>query len=450
MEHIEKFLKSSLVLLCFVSGLTYCKREIDPNIDPLQDGTLRIVSIAFPSLEDNSIVIDQKNHLVRVKLPALLPKQMIPKIVLTPNASIWGGMTNVRENYSNGLGFFLADSVFLPLVKRDDTLSTNPVVTYYFIPEATGPLTMGEVTHPLDYELYNDNNDAIWIPFSNLYGNKIPASFILKNRATGQEFSLKKEAMLKGVDQMTNHLGVYPNRISTLVPGTYDLIILDSQGKIFKVPQPVNVKIGPAYLEYSRIYFGHEVAAGANLNLHGYNLFEGHIALDLTDNTGKTVKLNNLVFENTGHHIIVPISSNLKPGQYILRMFQDGKWNELCYRVNIFKDEKKVSFIGTIGDTFAPCTLLKPIKIVKQKETFFTYTQIEAGTPRLKLVSKADNKEVFYGKVKPHTGGVDPPTVTLPKQVKLGLYTAYLEIIDDSGKLVSESIPCSQLINVIE
>ena len=45
-----------------------------------------------------------------------------------------------------------------------------PLTTYTVNLIAQAPLKIGTVASPIEYELYNGQNDEIHIPFSNLYG----------------------------------------------------------------------------------------------------------------------------------------------------------------------------------------------------------------------------------------------------------------------------------------
>lgn len=431
------------IICCIVLFIAVtCKSDIDPvNVDLMNDGTPRLQSIVFPGIPNDDVNIDQKNLLVKVKVPSLLPDDMIPEINLTENAALRGGMEFILENYSRGLGFFLGDSVMLNLVlKNPSPKFTDKVTTYFFRPLPSGPLHLFSLPDRFEHVLNNEETGYIWLGAENLYGNKLPKAIELVNKATGKKI-VQTGWMVKGYRNKSevNKLGIDLDPIQDLVPGIYDLTILNGDNERIAVQQPLIVKMGAAWIYYPLIYFGYQVTPGKNLALVGNNLFKGHVDMELVDENNSAIQLTDLVFSENGHALSIPIPRKLPEGQYILRLIQDQIKSDLCYRVNVFKSEEKPSYIGTIGDEIAPCSLTEPVNVARGVDIFFTFYTSVPGLARLRIVSVA-TASIYHGAVTPYSGGI-PPKLVIPDQVPTGLYVASLEIVGENGEVLVTSRP---------
>lgn len=359
-----------IICVTFLAFVLSCTPEPVPEEpNPLNDGKPRLVSLSFPGIPKEEIIIDQKNYIVKVKVPSTISKDMMPTISLTDNAALHGGMEFIFDTYHQGVGLLMGDSVMLRLVYKNDPEFSVPVATYFFIPIPNGPLQIAGQTNPVEHTLYNDDFGFSWLSCENLYGNKLPKSFQLVNKETKEKIN-QVGRMVKGRGNQVNQLGLELDAIQDLIPGSYDLTLFGSSGESLTFQQSINVKMGPALLEYPAIYFGINGVAGKILELNGINLFEKHIAIEVLDSLGKSSKLTDLEFARNGHSLTVKLPYLLPPGQYILKVFQDGKAIAPCYRLNIFKDEKPVSYIGTIGDDEMPCSLSTPVNVTKETNFF--------------------------------------------------------------------------------
>lgn len=427
--------------------LTSCKPEPVPaEPDPLTDGKPRLISISFPGIPKEDIVIDQKNFLVTVKVPSSLSENMVPEFSLTDNAALHKSLRSLLESNSRGVGLFMADSFPLRLVYKNQPDLPDAVATYFMTQIPSGPLRIKNQPTPIEHVLMTIESPDTWFSFENLYGNKLPKSYQLVNKQTGETFT-QVGWMLKGDGNRVNQLGIELDRIRGLVPGSYELTFFSESGEHLTFQQPINVKMGPALLEYTPIYFGFDAIAGKSLELKGYNLFEKHVTLELLDQSGKNVKLPNVAFVKDGRSFKVQIPGQLKAGQYILKVFQDDIVTDPCYRLNIFKDENKEPYIGTIGDEPMPCSLTTPVHVTKEKKTFLTYYLNFTEKARLKLTSVATGMH-YYGVINRYTGGADPPSLVIPNEVPNDLYIAKLEILDADGKVKFESAPYARPLKV--
>ena len=427
--------------------LTSCKPEPVPaEPDPLTDGKPRLISISFPGIPKEDIVIDQKNFLVTVKVPSSLSENMVPEFSLTDNAALHKSLRSLLESNSRGVGLFMADSFPLRLVYKNQPDLPDAVATYFMTQIPSGPLRIKNQPTPIEHVLMTIESPDTWFSFENLYGNKLPKSYQLVNKQTGETFT-QVGWMLKGDGNRVNQLGIELDRIRGLVPGSYELTFFSESGEHLTFQQPINVKMGPALLEYTPIYFGFDAIAGKSLELKGYNLFEKHVTLELLDQSGKNVKLPNVTFVKDGRSFKVQIPGQLEAGQYILKVFQNDTTTDPCYRLNIFKDENKEPYIGTIGDEPMPCSLTTPVHVTKEKKTFLTYSLNFTEKARLKLTSVATGMH-YYGVINRYTGGADPPSLVIPNEVPNDLYIARLEILDADGKVKFESAPYARPLKV--
>lgn len=428
--------------------LTSCKPEPVPaEPDPLTDGKPRMTSISFPGIPKEDIVIDQKNFLVTVKVPSTLSEDMMPEVSLTENAALFGGMEFLLETYNGGIGLLTGDSVMFRLVDKNNPKFGEAATTYFFKAIPSGPLRIiSNQPNAIEHVLMTIESPDTWFSFENLYGNKLPKSYQLVNKQTGETFT-QVGWMLKGSGNRVNQLAIEFDGVQGLIPGSYELTFLSESGEHLTFQQPINVKMGPALLEYTPIYFGFDAIAGKSLELKGYNLFEKHVTLELLDQSGKNVKLPNVAFVKDGRSFKVQIPRELGTGQYILKVFQDDIVTDPCYRLNIFKDENKEPYIGTIGDEPMPCSLTTPVHVTKEKKTFLTYSLNFTEKARLKLTSVATGMH-YYGVINRYTGGADPPSLVIPNEVPNDLYIAKLEILDADGKVKFESAPYARPLKV--
>lgn len=440
---------SVVSIVLFAWTICGCSQKKSPEplvIDVLKP---RIKSISFKGIPDSNIEIDQKNLLIKVKVPTLLQEDLDPVIELSDNARIRGGYTELINEAYGGVGLFMEDSVPISLVYKDDPLEyPQPVVMYHFKLLASGSLNLKPLDNVLTHELFNPNLKSIFIPFENLYGNSLPSSVTLTDKISGKVYNTDQN-LFKGFGPYVNYLGVRIDRYDNLVPGNYVVKILSANGAWFQVNQTLIIKKGPVAIYYPRIYFGYDVVPGKELSLEGNNLFKGYFSISLTDKNEKVLQLTNLEFNDTGTLVSARIPNDLAIGQYVLRCYQEGAQTNLCYRVNVIEPSVKRTFIGTIGDDYAPCSLKDAAVVKREEQTFFTYFSDFPGTPRLRIVAQ-DIDVTGYALVASYENPTSPfpPNVTFSKQTKSGYYQAILEIVNQEGIVISESLPYTRLIKI--
>lgn len=423
------------------------KKSLEPSI--FDDSKLRIKSLSFKGIPNSQIQIDQDKLLIKVKVPSLLMENLDPSIELSENARIREGFEELIDEVYSGVGFFIQDSVPISLVYKDDPQQyPTPVTMYRFILSPSGSLELAPLNKVLNHELFTPNVTSVYIPFINLYGNVLPTSAKLINNTTGRIYKAD-DAIFKGYGQYVNSLGINLDRVADLVLGDYILEVTSKNGDNYRVSQPLIIKAGPVAIRYPRTYFGYDVLSGKTLDLEGNNLFKGYFSVSLVDKNGKVFFLPDLEFNDTGTLVRAKLPSDLAVGQYVLRSFQNGSQTNLCYRVNVIEPSKKRVYIGTIGSDYAPCSLGDAIIAYRDKKIFFTYFSDYSGTPRLKMISQ-DATVTDYGVVTSYSNPTSPvpPDVTFSQEMTPGYYKAILEIMNDGGKVIAESLPFARLIKI--
>ena len=100
----------------------------------------------------------------------------------------------------------------------------------------------------------------------------------LIHNSTGEKLIIKRStsSFISGLhySSSSNKLGINLHGQNVLLGG-YSIELLLDDNSVLKLPQPVTVIPGIAYLNYEeQIYYGYRVVAGENLTIDGYNLFE--------------------------------------------------------------------------------------------------------------------------------------------------------------------------------
>ncbi|MVM36828.1 hypothetical protein GO730_02660 [Spirosoma sp. HMF3257] len=341
----------------------------------------------------------------------------------------------------------------------------NAQTIYTITSQPTGPLQVDQLSAPLSYSL-QDGSDGfpygIKIPMLNLYGNAVPKEAHLIHDATGEITIVKRGEPASGVSGVNynepNFIGVELYEVKMRL-GSYHIELIQDDGSVLKVGQPLLVNKGHVYIEYEGYtYFGYQVVVGGSFIITGSSLFDGDITLLLKDTTDRTFPLSNLAFNPYGQQVRVTIPSNLKPGQYVLQVLVDGALLT-CLRLNIASDETTRPILGTLITSrvseAVPCSIREPVPAAKETALFFTSNQSKQQLDKagqhvvLKLIPNQGG-DAYYARVVPFDGANTgfPGSFTIPGNVPTGLYTAILQVLDAQNKAVAESVPYGRPLNV--
>ncbi|MPR31916.1 hypothetical protein [Salmonirosea aquatica] len=447
---MEKRIKSLLWLALAVTLLTCKPDKIEP--DPLTDGKPRILSISFPGIPRKDVSIDQRNLVITIKVPPVLLSDMEPSVELTENAQVFNSWPRVFIGQCKD-----CQDVLVGFKGTRDYDAT--VYKIKLIPSS--PFEVGVMGKPVEYVLYNGGS-GFHIPAINLYANAFPKSAKLINRMTKEVINIDSSRIYAGWEQQANNLFIHltkfeptGQRLAGQAPGTYDIELKMADGKTIRTPQPLILVKGPAYLSSyeEKTFYGQEARVNSTFFMEGYNLFEGDIVLELTDRHGVKTPLDNLTFEPYGLRLGITLPNTMVPGQYVMRLYQFGKDQGFCFRLNVRAGNAPAGRIGTIGDDAMPCSLQEPVRIGRSQAVPITYnlTQNLPNRPRIKLTPTSDPSKTFYGSVLPIVlapNPLGPGRLTIGSEVPTGLYTAVLQYLDTDGKIVLETDPYGQLLEV--
>lgn len=439
-----------LLWLALAAALVTCKPEkIEP--DPLTDGKPRIISMIFPGILKENVVINQNELLITIKVPSVILEDMEPTVEITDNAH------PLLDNF---------ESIFL--IKYDNKISlaykknygdyddvNDVAVTYKVNLVPSGQFEVSVMKSPIEYILYDDPSPVFLVPIVNIYGNMLPKTIELIHRNTKEKILVDSNRIYRGIRQIANNLAVYMDGRKDLLPGTYNIDLKMADGKTLRVPQPLILVKGPAaFTSYTlKTFFGQDATVNSTFFIEGYNFFDGDIALELTDRNGVMTPLSNLTFEPYGLRLGITLPKTVVPGQYVMRLYQFGKDVGRCFRLNVRNGETPEARIGTIGGDAMPCSLQEPIRIERGKSVSITYglPQSLPNHPRIKLTPANDPSKTFYGSVAPiilQPNPLGPGKLTIAGEVPAGLYTAVLQYLDADGKIVAETEPYAQLLEV--
>jgi hypothetical protein len=437
-----------------------CRRtDIDAVKEPdlLLDGKPRLTFVSFSGIPQENISIDQKNRRINIRILPILPDIINISAEVTENAE-W----IYKQTAVSGGTLFGCDSCFHILLKDKAINVANAEIMGYTVKTiGSAPMRPDLTTLSFTY-IINDNSNfrgSLDIPMLNLYGNKLPKEAHLIHNSTGEKLIIKRSinSFISGLHYSlsSNKLGINLHGQNVL-PGDYSIEFLLDDDSVLKLPQPVTVIPGIAYLNYEeQIYYGYRVVVGENLTIDGYNLFEKTIALELVDKNDKVYPLPISSFSRYGKAIQIPFPTHLVPGQYVLRVFQKEVKLPYCVRVNILKDSQERPVIGTIGSERFPCSLRDPVLLPSGGIVTFTSNQVKQGldersqTVTLKLIP-ATGTTALYGIVTPYDyrRTAYPGSLQIPSSVPAGIYTAILQVLDAQNGVVSESDPYGRLLEV--
>jgi len=414
----------------------------DRTPDPLAYSKPRIVSIKFPGIPVENFSIDQKNFVITIEVPPLLPTEIEPEVTLTDQAELsptsWNGVfTGIRpDDRQIKLGYTGIEG-YIPLT----TYTVN------LIP--TAPLKIGTVASPIEYELYNGQNDEIHIPFSNLYGNELPVKLIFTDKSSKEVFEFEntpeRTYLFPGLYTNVNQLGIkmYPLMIP---PGSFDLEFVTRNGETLKVPQPVFLKKGPVDLGWAGDIFYSKVQPGETLVIKGHNIFAEDVNLELIDSTGQALTLSNLKFNKFGSELQVPIPATLPHGHYVLRFssptlpfVNETSSQSVCRRLYLRKQANVPYEIYFLNEVSVTCSIDGPIVVSRNKRIATQVADFDTKV-RLKMISVANADMTYYAQATVISlGNLEAGShVLIPNEVPMGQYRVSLQVLDDAGKVTQE------------
>lgn len=439
---------------CFIvtALLAFCAGCKSKTPEPLLDGTPRVVSIKFPGIPAEDVTIDQKNFVITVKVPPLLPTVFEPEVKVTENAEL--ADMDWRFIFTKSI-YFKPGSIYL---KGKD--SEPSIYTFKLIP--AGPLEFIDANSLLEYVIRGGSR-TLNLPARNLYANGMLHYVRMTNRET------KEVLLLENLHNVTNpvftlwgetmnQVGIFMNSRNS-IPGTYDLEVVTKDEVSTKYPKPFVIRKGavePPELGFSERF----TPPGNRLGLGGANLFEGDFTLELIDSTDRVTPLRDIEYEKSGYQIWVKIPPSVSyNSHHILRFTYNGGRDIVCGRLHIRDDNyNRLAFVK-FGDSGYDCSIKGPVVIKRNKPT---EVQILSGSAplvtdgptnrRLKIVSVDNQGETYYV---PAPVGVEPCCVHLslpiviPQEIPGGRYRISVQVLGEKGEVAEEGLPYFRIMEII-
>lgn len=445
MCRITRLLTVSLLLIS-----VSCQRDAE-GVDPAVDGKPRIVGLRIDGIPQQNITIDQQKQVVSVTMPSRLSTTALtPTFTLTTNAKLLAG-PGVNQpfrpvNFYNGCydePFQLAYS----------SMPTDVAFKYAFQVIAPGRLQSDASQQPIDATVAEFT--TVRVPLQNLYG----ASPVVEARVsrTGSPDKITVAgggpgnacvwftADLEQANQLTF-------TIKTLPPGMYQLELLQANGQVVVVQQPLLVKKGTAALREEAIVrtFGvTAVQTAGTFVLTGYNLFAEDIAVEISQAGRVIARVRPDQSAPDGTSMRVPLPDSLKPGYYQMQLLQNGTPTLRCLRLNVTRTADQPT-LGLFGQRPDDCNTVQPL--VYQRGAVlpiaFRYPSFYPFKATVRLSTETGTPTSFDIPVSlPSPTAETSPKFTIPTSVPTGQYQLRLLLTEADGR-THESEPFDRVAEV--
>ncbi|MFB9294987.1 hypothetical protein [Persicitalea jodogahamensis] len=448
MKRITRFVAWATLLVVCVS----CKpKELDSA-----GSTPRIISVEFPGIPPKDVTIDHERHIIKVKLPPLLPNSMHPKVNFTGEAYL------KEVQWYKAFNMECLECRQLQLV--DKWPSGNVLVTYTLEFTPSGPLEIDAAA----LSGYTDRDLAVAmvlsVPFKNLHANPLPTRVKFTNLKTGETIIgdstsfdiLNTQGMAlplfqRGWNEPANRLIInFFNYMKEVVPGTYNVEFVTASRSVLKVPQSFTIKNGPVIVMNWESKDVPRVHPGENFVFTGRSLFAENLDIEILDKDDKAVMLPEIEYGNYGVEAIMKLPASFAPGHYAVH-FRDKVFRNTiyCYLLHVTTEKVMPFEISKILGFLNPCSLKGPQALTKDNYALITFNG-KAPTTRLKMVSVQDSTKIQFAKSELLKFGDEEgkPTINIPKDVPNGLYRVSLQVLDETGKVTQEGPPYWRLVEV--
>lgn len=448
MFHAVRFL---LVLLVVASSLMTCKRNADEEITP--ETELKILELHLAGISDKNISIDQEKRLITIQMPSTLSSiNLKAAYKLGRNTKLVFGLTD---------GFFDArllnkcfDAPRIGLAKADAQTDAS-AVEYSVVAVATGKLRATSKTL-----IEQEQNDVmvLSIPVENLYGNETVTDARVTREGSSEKISLLQEPSPYSCVWFTN--GSNANQIDILTsrqlqPGRYTLELIQANGTVVPVQQPLIIKKGKAVLGYNEWIWGS--MSNELLRVVGYNLFEGDISMTIVSKDKvHPLVLSNFSANGTGFTAATPA---LTPGNYIVKTYQNSQ-EIACQKMSVLR-EKGQPVLYSIFDALQPCSTYENLPLLRTKKynVFYSPSTAYPGgkeaeparDEQLQLSRTTNPAEKYTIPISPYMKNGNPEASAyfiLPASVPAGSYYIKLQVKDPKTGLLSFSELYERIIEV--
>ncbi len=410
------------------------KSQSEPKLDIFPE--FYIVSIHFPGIPDENVLIDHKNRTVIVNMPSVLTiNDLTPIVECSENAKLALYDFSLSE-IGRTINWAFPYANYLSIILTSKQPGNYPSIKYSIKPTTAKPIiiTQSEVLPAL---AIGDSRN-VYFNAQNLYGNNLPKSVTFTNKKSG------KKEVLSGVyiTPVFNKIGIYINFSPEL--GEHDIVFEMADGESVKVPQTLTVVPGTiSYLENT--YYSLEGQPGGKVTARGENLFEGVVSFRLLYPNGIEIPLNADYYLN-GRIVDLAIPASLKPGYYGIEIVRSGIPLGRAYRLSVVRYELQPT-IFSINEYSLPNYPTEEPLIV----------QLSRDVSILFRIRKPINRYVVLLENESNAASAFQFTLTLPIEaapyftisstVPAGRYKAFIQEIDPvTKKVVQQSEPYERIV----
>ncbi len=392
-----------VALLALVMGCN----PLLPN--PRFAGEPRILSLRFPNIPAEAVSIDNKNKVIKVKLPAVLPPIGLPEIEVAGNA-FSGLILWINVFTEDG-----PDHRKIELYGLDTSTDAKPaqvVATYRveFVP--AGALEV-------DTEAYARNpppetgTTNLYVPFKNLYANALPVAVRFTNVAT-KEVSVIDSLSPNLVRD--DHYGRFVSRSwgtsagqmnllvvdvaaygAKVVPGSYQVAFVKKDGTIINLPRPFTFRAGAMLIKSAWNDAVPIVPPGQEFVITGRNLYKTDVTVKVLDSTDREVPLADLQFDPYGNRISLTMAGTAEGRHVVQTINQFG--SKICQLIEVTTKPIAATTLDIIkvGWTSDYCSIKVPLLLPKNQETLILLRE-PASDVQLRLTSvKGSSQDYVVG-----------------------------------------------------
>ncbi|MFC5409399.1 hypothetical protein ACFPMF_08785 [Larkinella bovis] len=440
------FLILLLGLAVLQGVLTQCKRNSEENSSP--ESKLKIVEFHLAGIPDKNIVINHAARTITVQMPPTLTSLSLKADYrLSPDTRLVSGLPNGELNVVALSKCYENQRIGLA---STGSSSIDPSVQYALIAIPSGKLTL-KPTQPLEIEL--GEGMTVNVPVENLYGSEPLVDARVTREGTTEKVSLFREQtpnncvwFIKGI---VNQVQVATSR--QLQPGRYSLELVQADGTVVPVSQPLIIKKGKARLGYNQWTWG--VMANEPFIVEGFNLFESDVSLTIIgkDRTYRPI-LGDFAADGTRFRVLTPA---LPPGNYIVKAHQNGQ-EITCQKMSVLREKGQPVLLSITN--YGTCSTFEKLSLSRAKRIDLYYNPI-TGRPAANRVqldeqlqfNRIDNPaETYSVPIVPYVlaGPEAPAYFSIPESVPVGQYHVKLQVKDPNTDHLLQSEPYERVIDV--
>lgn len=440
MNHI-RFLVVFAGLLFWSAVQMGCKRTaVEANKNYPED-ELKILEFHLAGIPDKNITIDHQKREITLRMPATLPTSNLKATYkLGPNTEIVNGLADDMIYASSLNKCYEAHQIGL---RKTGSGSPDAAFQYRVLAVAEGKLTF-KPQAPVTMELRDMM--TVTVPAENVYGNSPLVDAFATREGSSEKISLMKNTSPNNCVWFSNGENANEVQVRTsrqLPPGRYKLEMVQADGTVVPVLQPLVVTKGKAVLGYNQWIWG--VMPNESFEVAGFNLFKEDISVTIVGKE-KTHQptLSDFSADGTRFQTAIPA---LAPGNYIVKIQQNGQ-EIACQKLSVLSTENQPVLLKVSG-AFDDCPTFEKLRLERNKRIAVYYNPATSGpvanpvrqNEQLLLSRVGKPAETYSVSIVPYieAGPEAPAYFTLSDTVPAGQYEVRLQVKNPATGVSSQS-----------